>query len=56
MKKVLLTTAPKEALIDFDGVGGNWYDKTDTYMAWTCSVDVADRLSVSCPPTGLHFL
>lgn len=56
MKKVLLTTAPKEALIDFDGVGGNWYDKTDTYMAWTCSVDVADRLSVTCPPTGLHFL
>ncbi len=56
MKRVLLTTAPKEALIDFDGVGGNWYDKTDTYMAWTCAVDVADRLSVTCPPTGLKFL
>jgi pyruvate-formate lyase-activating enzyme len=56
MKRVLLTTAPKEALIDFDGVGGNWYDKTDTYMAWTCSLPVEDRLSVTCPPTGLHFL
>ncbi len=56
MKRVLLTTAPMEALIDFDGVGGNWYDKTDTYMAWTCSVDVADRLSVTCPPTGLNFI
>ena len=56
MKKVLLTTAPKEALIDFDGVGANWYDKTDTYMAWTCSLPVADRLSVTCPPTGLRFL
>jgi hypothetical protein len=56
MKKVLLTTAPKEALIDFDGVGGNWYDKTDTYMAWTCSLPVEDRLSVTCPPTGLRFI
>lgn len=56
MKKVLLTTAPKEALIDFDGVGGNWYDRTDTYMAWTCSLPLSDRLSVSCPPTGLNFL
>jgi pyruvate-formate lyase-activating enzyme len=56
MKKVLLTTAPKEALIDFDGVGGNWYDKTDTYMAWTCALPVQDRLSVTCPPTGLRFL
>jgi hypothetical protein len=56
MKKVLLTTAPKEALIDFDGVGGNWYDKTDTYMAWTCSLPLEDRLSVTCPPTGLRFL
>lgn len=56
MKKVLLTTAPKEALIDFDGVGGNWYDKTDTYVAWTCALPVQDRLSVTCPPTGLRFL
>jgi pyruvate-formate lyase-activating enzyme len=53
---VLLTTAPREALIDFDGIGGNWYDKTDTYMAWTCALPVADRLSVTCPPTGLNFL
>lgn len=56
MKKVLLTTAPTEALIESDGVGGNWYDRTDTYMAWTCAVDVKDRLSVTCPPTGLRFL
>jgi pyruvate-formate lyase-activating enzyme len=55
-KKVLLTTAPKEALIDFDGVGGNWYDKTDTYMAWTCALPLDQRLSVTCPPTGLRFL
>ncbi len=56
MKRVLLTTAPKEALIDPDGVGGNWYDRTDIYMGWTCAVDLEDRLSVSCPPTGLKFL
>jgi pyruvate-formate lyase-activating enzyme len=56
VKKVLLTTAPKEALIEQDGIGGNWYDRTDTYMAWTCAVDLPDRLSVSCPPTGLRFL
>jgi hypothetical protein len=56
MKKVLLTTAPKEALVESDGVGGNWYDRTDTYMAWTCAVDLADRLSVTCPPTGLRFI
>jgi hypothetical protein len=55
-KRVLLTTAPKEALVEFDGVGGNWYDRTDTYMAWTCAVDVEDRLSVTCPPTGLRFI
>lgn len=56
MKRVLLTTAPKEALIEPDGVGGNWYDRTDTYMAWTCAVDLDDRLSVTCPPTGLRFI
>lgn len=56
MKRVLLTTAPQEALIEPDGVGGNWYDKTDTYMAWTCAVDIKDRLSVTCPPTGLKFI
>lgn len=56
MKKVLLTTAPKEALVETDGIGGNWYDRTDTYMAWTCAVDLEDRLSVTCPPTGLNFL
>lgn len=56
MKKVLLTTAPKEALIEPNGIGGNWFDKTDTYMAWTCAVDVDDRLSVTCPPTGLSFI
>lgn len=55
-KRVLLTTAPKEALIEQDGIGGNWYDRTDTYMAWTCAVDVDDRLSVTCPPTGLKFI
>jgi pyruvate-formate lyase-activating enzyme len=56
MKKVLLTTAPIESLIDPDGLGGNWYDRTDIYMSWTCAVDIDDRLSVSCPPTGLLFL
>jgi len=56
VKKVLLTTAPKEALIDFDGVGGHWYDRSDTYMAWTCSLPLEDRLSVTCPPTGLRFM
>jgi Radical SAM superfamily len=56
MKRVLLTTAPKEALIETDGIGGHWYDRTDTYMAWTCAVDYEDRLSVTCPPTGLRFL
>jgi radical SAM superfamily enzyme YgiQ (UPF0313 family) len=56
MKKVLLATAPKEALVEPNGVGGNWYDRTDTYMAWTCAVDIEDRLSVTCPPTGLRFL
>lgn len=56
MKKVLLTTAPLEALVDPDGVGGNWYNKTDTYQAWTCALDLKNRLSVTCPPTGLHFL
>jgi hypothetical protein len=56
IKRVLLTTAPKETLVERDGVGGNWYDRTDTYMAWTCAIDVADRLSVTCPPTGLHFI
>jgi pyruvate-formate lyase-activating enzyme len=56
MKKVLLTTSPVEALVDFDGAGGNWYDKTDTYLAWTCALPVEDRLSVTCPPTGLNFL
>jgi pyruvate-formate lyase-activating enzyme len=56
MKRVLLTTAPKEALIEFDGIGGNWYDRTDTYMAWTCALPLRDRLSVTCPPTGLRFL
>ena len=56
MKRVLLTTAPKEALISFDGVGGQWYDRTDTYLAWTCALPLEDRLSVTCPPTGLHFL
>lgn len=55
-KRVLLTTAPLEALIDPDGVGGHWYDKTDTYMAWTCAVEEEDRLSVTCPATGLRFL
>ncbi|HYC88963.1 MAG TPA: radical SAM protein [Thermoanaerobaculia bacterium] len=55
-RRVLLSTAPKEALIEPDGVGGHWYDKTDTYMAWTCAVDVDDRLSVTCPPTGLRFI
>ncbi|MTJ80853.1 MAG: radical SAM protein [Telmatospirillum sp.] len=55
-KRVLLTTAPKEALVVSDGVGGHWYDRTDTYMAWTCAVDLDDRLSVSCPPTGLMFI
>lgn len=55
-KRVLLTTAPKEALVVSDGIGGNWYDRTDTYMAWTCAIDLDDRLSVSCPPTGLHFI
>ena len=56
VKKVLMTTAPREALIESNGVGGNWYDRTDTYMAWTCAVDEADRLSVTCPPTGLRFI
>jgi Radical SAM superfamily len=56
MKRVLLTTVPKEALVEPNGIGGNWYDRTDTYMAWTCAVDVEDRLSVTCPPTGLRFL
>lgn len=56
MKKVLLTTAPREALVEPNGIGGNWYDRTDTYMAWTCAVPLEDRLSVTCPPTGLHFL
>ena len=56
MKKVLLTTAPMEALIEPNGVGGNWYDRTDTYMAWTCALDIQERLSVTCPPTGLRFL
>jgi hypothetical protein len=55
-RRVLLTTAPKEALIEPEGVGGHWYDKTDTYMAWTCAIPVDDRLSVTCPPTGLHFI
>jgi Radical SAM superfamily len=55
-KRVLLTTAPKEALIEQDGIGGNWYDRTDTYMAWTCALDLPDRLSVTCPPTGLRFI
>lgn len=55
-KRVLLTTAPKEALVEPNGVGGNWYDRTDTYMAWTCAVDLPDRLSVTCPPTGLRFI
>lgn len=56
MKRVLLATAPKEALVEPNGIGGNWYDRTDTYMAWTCAVDLEDRLSVSCPPTGLRFI
>jgi hypothetical protein len=56
MKKVLLTTVPKEDLIVPDGPGGNSYDRTDTYMAWTCALELDDRLSVSCPPTGLRFL
>ncbi|MEN2990057.1 radical SAM protein [Tistrella sp. BH-R2-4] len=56
MKRVLLTTAPKEALVEMNGIGGNWYDRTDTYMAWTCANDLDDRLSVTCPPTGLNFL
>lgn len=56
MKKVLLTTAPLEALIDPEGIGGNWYNKTDTYMAWTCALDLQNRLSVTCPATGLQFL
>lgn len=56
MKRVLLTTAPKEALIEPNGVGGNWYDRTDTYLAWTCALDIDTRLSVTCPPTGLKFL
>jgi radical SAM superfamily enzyme YgiQ (UPF0313 family) len=56
MKKVLLTTVPREALIVEDGVGGHWYDRTDTYMAWTCALEIEDRLSVSCPPIGLRFL
>jgi pyruvate-formate lyase-activating enzyme len=56
VRRVLLTTAPKEALIEPSGVGGHWYDRTDTYMAWTCAVDLEDRLSVTCPPTGLRFI
>ncbi|HEV7879592.1 B12-binding domain-containing radical SAM protein [Bradyrhizobium sp.] len=56
IKRVLLTTAPKEALVEDDGIGGNWYDRTDTYMAWTCAIDIDDRLSVTCPPTGLRFI
>lgn len=56
MKRVLLTTAPKEALIEANGIGGHWYDRTDTYMAWTCALDLDDRLSVTCPPTGLNFI
>ena len=55
-KRVLLSTAPKESLIQSDGIGGHWYDRTDTYMAWTCAIDLDDRLSVSCPPTGLNFI
>src|SRR5256885_871890 len=56
MKKVLLTTAPKEAFIDQNGLGGTPYDKSDTYMAWTQAFDIEDRLSITCPPTGLKFL
>lgn len=56
MKRVLLATAPKEDVIDPNGVGGNWYDRTDTYMGWTCALDPEDRLSVTCPPIGLRFL
>lgn len=56
MKRVLLTTAPLEALVDPDGVGGHPYDKTDTYLAWTCALDLKDRLSVTCPAIGLQFL
>lgn len=56
MKKVLLSTVPKEDLIVKDGVGGHWYDRTDTYMAWTCALEMENRLSVTCPPIGLLFL
>lgn len=56
MKRVLLTTPPKETLIDPDGVGGHWYDRTDTYMAWTCALEEENRLSTTCPPIGLRFL
>lgn len=55
-RRVLLTTAPKEALVEQNGVGGNPYDRTDTYLAWTCSLPLEDRLSVTCPATGLRFL
>lgn len=55
-KRVLLTTAPLEALVDPDGIGGHPYDKTDTYLAWTCALELQDRLSVTCPAIGLRFL
>src|SRR6185369_4854501 len=56
MKRVLLTSAPMESLVEENGIGGHPYNKTDTYQAWTCAVDLPDRLSVTCPSIGLRFL
>ena len=57
MKKVLLTTAPNEALIEPNGVGGNWYDRTDTYMAWTCAVDLLFEVAdTACPLTDTPYI
>ena len=55
-RRVLLTTAPLEALCEEQGIGGHPYNKTDTYQAWTCALDMQHRLSVTCPATGLHFM
>jgi radical SAM superfamily enzyme YgiQ (UPF0313 family) len=55
-KRVLLTTAPLEALCEANGIGGHPYNKTDTYQAWTCALDMQERLSVTCPATGLRFM
>jgi radical SAM superfamily enzyme YgiQ (UPF0313 family) len=53
---ILITTAPKEVLIDREGLNNHVADRTDTYQVWTQAIREKYQIRIGCPPVGLRFL